>query len=54
MGCGRLLQGEEEGNTHVGHEGRSDRLEKHTDLRDGERASGWKTRQALTPGEFSF
>lgn len=38
----------------MGHEGRSDRPEKHMDLRDGERATGWKNIQALTLREFSF
>lgn len=46
--------GEQGGKEPAGHEGRSDRLEKHTGLRNGERAGGWKNSQTLILGGFSF
>lgn len=44
--------GEQGGKEPAGHEGRSDRLEKHTGLRNGERAGGWKKLPDTNPGRI--
>lgn len=49
VGCGRLPSGRGGREHTCGHEWRTDRLERHMDLGDVERASSWKNMQTLTP-----
>lgn len=50
VGCGRLPNGRGGREHTCGCEWRTDRLERHMDLRAGERASSWKNMQTLTLG----